>query len=100
MTSTTITAGFLQYANDNQNKSYSLLLPKGTPIFASEHGVGWNGVQRLRRRPEPLLQNRGSANPIKFLTKLLYSFGSLTAFDEFGGRQARTLSECLNLMSN
>jgi hypothetical protein len=86
MTSTTITAGFLQYANDNQNKSYSLLLPKGTPIFASEHGFGWNGVQRLRRRPEPLLQNSCSANPIKFLTKQFYSLGAMVTLGEFGRR--------------
>ncbi len=33
---------------------------------------------------ESLLQNLGSANPIKFLTKLLNSLGAIVTLSEFG----------------
>ena len=54
-------------------------------------------LAQLRRRPELLFENRRFANPIKFFTKLFYSFGAIAALDEFGSCQGIGLSEHFDL---
>ena len=45
----------------------------------------------------PFLENGRSANPVEFLTELLYSFSSKVILSEFGRCQARRLPERFNL---
>jgi len=57
-------------------------------------------LAELRRRPKLLFENRSSANPIKFFTKLFYPFGAIAALDEFGRCQGMRLPEHFYLKLN